>query len=332
MKRTSLRLVIIIVSALIVVLAVAAFVYACRPYSRTGMSRCTAVVETRSVLCISADGCRNMYFTCTDGTSMQGLSFSRGEVESASFSTAVWVNDNPFYPSAHGKLISADIHTPLFCSADSINAHLTAVVDSTIVSVDRLAVSLDKKRKEFTYYLDRHNVIDEGFNSIADLSADNDKRISELAQLREELVKMKNNGHASVKAMQTFRVGTVAETSDSLAYQVCTYEASDGVSMSLRTLTDDIPDGAVSISIPPFMLARPDSGDLVFLSGYYSVPGSEPAGEPVAATACMTTDNRHNFPRFGMSNFSPVFTSCGFFAGCVSSDSIVRHFGTERLF
>lgn len=332
MKHISRKILTVFVPVVLGAAIVASFVYACRPYSKESMKRCTSMVETRSVFRLSADGCRNLYFTCTDGRSLCRLSFSRGEAEASFRSTAFWVNDCPFYPSARGKLLAADVHTLLFRTADSINAHLPAVIDSTIKRIDVVAVSLDKKRREFAYYLERHNVSDEGFNSIADLNADNDRRLTELSQIRAELVKMRKCGQASAKAMQTFRACAIAEASDSVVGLVCTCESADGSVMSLRTLTEDAPSGAVSISTPPFGWIRPDSGDVVFLSGYYSVSGEEPSDGPVVASACMNASERHDFPRFGMSDFSPVFTSYGFFAGYSSSDSIVGRACIGNLF
>ena len=312
-----------IIPALAVLLAVASLVYAYRPYSRDSMSRCTAFVKSSDVLCVSADGCRTVYFSNTDGASMQGLSFSRSEAETSSVFTAVWVNDNPFYPSSRGKLIAPDFHSSLFISADSINSNLHAVVDSTLADIDDTFVFLEKKQKEFAYYLERHDVKDEGFNNIASLNADNDRYMEALSEIRTELVKIKNSSNASAKAVQTFRVYTSMNEKDSLASQLCTYESSDGVSMSLRTLVDAPMSGAVSISLPPFDIVFPDSGDVVFLSGYYSVPRTDEPFSSVLASARVISQGCVDFPQFGMTDFSPVFTSTGFFAGFLISDSIV---------
>lgn len=323
MKHTKLFYPLFVISASVLLLAAASLAYVYRPYSKDSMSRCTAFVKSCGVLCVSADGCRTVYFSDTDGVSMRGLSFSRSEAETSSLFTAVWVNDNPFYPSAGGKLIAPDCHSSLFLSADSINSNLQAVVDSTLADIDNTFVFLDNKRNEFAYYLERHNVKDEGFNNIASLNADNDRCMDVLSEIKAELAKIKNSSNASVKAIQTFRAYASTGDNDSLASLLCTYEGSDGVSMCLRTLDDAPIPGTVSISLPPFNLVYPDSGDIVFLSGYYSVPRTDEPFSSVLASARVAAPGRADFPQFGMTDFSPVFTSSGFFAGFLISDSIV---------
>jgi len=93
------------------------------------------------------------------------------------------------FPVCKGRILAADPDTQADSLLHALNARITAVTDSNIVQLANECDRLERIIKQLYYYLDVHNVSDEGYNRMATLAGnmteEHNKRRRALATLRD---------------------------------------------------------------------------------------------------------------------------------------------------
>ena len=109
----------------------------------------------------------NLFFAFINADSlMEGLTWDKENIIShETESEGFWINQNWFYPSCGGKIIS-----PVSDTTDIIMNHITPInfVEKGIEHLKKENRNITQKQSELKYYLRVHGVQDEGYDMVAE--------------------------------------------------------------------------------------------------------------------------------------------------------------------
>ncbi len=312
-----------------------------RPWSAGCMARSVALVERVSYYELLADGRPVAVFrSFGDSLSLEGLS-------PAGDSSAVlrrrvsgcWVNRWPLFASCRGLLLVADDDSLESVRTSLAGRRLRSVLRNEVERLGRSLLLMDKREDEADYYMRVHNVVDDGYNTVAAYTA----RVKAARQQADSLYAALGSA-VSARRLVLRRVARYVllynDTSGVVVRKPCVRVSNGGAGRFalLQTADRKTVTGASALYLHQWLVPGVKAGDSVVVA---SIPGcgngergvTDPASATFAGAA--TGDMKHGVPSLLAPDGSPVFTRGGFFAGFSIGDRVVEPgffgFGLNRL-
>ncbi|MBQ7471319.1 MAG: glycosyl hydrolase family 25 [Prevotella sp.] len=151
--------------------------------------------------------------------------------------TALWVDRFPIIPSCRGCLLTRN-------NIDSIKqTDIPVIVERERVKLDSLLRLIQEEESELKYYLRVHGVQDEGYNMIADYTAEHEKRKDRLTKAAQLL---SNSGSVSIRLISTYRV-LYNDENGKRQQDACFVRQQSGNEVLMQTTDRKTPNGVHSI-------------------------------------------------------------------------------------
>lgn len=170
------------------------FIYLAMRPSVEQVDNAKAIVEVRQYWIISVGGSPLLYFSAfSPDSTCQGIALDIDSVEPAAHLTsAAWIHSFPMIPLNRGRLIIRDTLNLEF------NPDATTLVANEKLRIDSALKAMHDEDNELRYYLRVHNVMDEGYNMIADYHTNLCKRINIYQQALDTLQTIHSNARPTL--------------------------------------------------------------------------------------------------------------------------------------
>lgn len=330
------RTVVCAVAALTVVLLTAVAV-SYLPTSRQKMCRSVAMMECRSYYVVRAGGEPLFCFrSLSSDTLLQGVDTAAAKIAEVDYMPACWVNRWALVPSCRGRLLTRETG-----NADSVRSWMERHGDWMIARekarMEREMKALDHKASELKYYLNVHNVQDEGFNTVSQYAVKVNHDKDSVAHILDKLKHLRKGVRITVAQVSDYTLleRTEAGKQKRIPCRRRSLRDKSGFIL-LQTIDGKTPDGACAQSLHGWFPWRADEGDLVFVAGFSGMDRvAFDASSAVAAIApghVTGADGRHNIPQILAPDGSPVFSQNGCFLGLSCQGKVVGTKELARLF
>ncbi len=322
-RRFALWLSIVIV-ALLLILTTLSYL----PASRDNMLRSVALVECRSYYSVNVDGKRLFCFSAlTRDTLFERIDTVAANISKVNFLSACWVRSSMLWPFCQGRMV---VHMPsrgdsLCTLANREGVRLLEREKDRLVETEK---SIAHVVLEMDYYLNVHNVQEEGYNLVSTYVVkachDRDSVSKVLALLRG----VRHGAKVEVVPVREFSLLTRDEKGKLVRLPCRMLSQSDRNGFALLQTEDGkSTDEICSQSLHRWLSWCCSKGDQVFAVGYGGING--PAFDAAKSEASLTSgyivdDNgRLDMPRLLVPDGSPVFSRNGSFLGLVCGGHVV---------
>lgn len=315
----------------VILLAVVAVSYL--PTSRQKMCRSVAMMECRSYYVVRAGGKRLFCFrTLSPDTLLAGVDTAAAKIAEVDYMPACWVNRWAFLPSCKGRLLTREKG-----NADSVRSWMARHGEWMLVRekarMEREMKALDHKASELKYYLNVHNVQDEGFNTVSQYAVKVNHDKDSVAHILGKLKHLRAGARIAVDHVTDYTLleRTEAGKQKRIPCRRCSSKDESGFVL-VQTIDGKTPDGACAQSLHRWLSWRADEGDLVFVAGYSGMNrvafDASSSVADIAPGHVTGADGRHNIPQILAPDGSPVFSQNGCFLGLSCQGKVV---GTKQL-
>ena len=299
------------------------------PLSTDKMKAATALVEYVSCYEIRSDG-RPVAWFRSFGDSLSPVAatvVADTEVIERRLITGVWINRYDFMPSCRGRILLPAVDTTAYNSLAAARRTPAKVIGQAIATTRKEIERLDLTAAKLQYYLDTHNVSDDGYNAMAAFNTDLNRRRKEAALLLTVLEKTTKKHTVSIRHIGKYN----------LLYN-------DGTGRTRRTACNDIttnrnrqfriiqtadkgmPKGASALYFHRWTAPAVMPGNRVTTTSYYgsSQPGfSTDALKADLFFGIVTKRGGHDVPDMFAPDGSPVFTTGGRLVGITLRGKVV---------
>lgn len=299
------------------------------PFSHDGMCRATALVEQHSVYGIFSDGRQVACFKPSDNG--LAIAYMAEPGDSTAATTVVtegcWINDMPVMPSCRGRILIPDADVRADSIVAAMNGNIARVLQEETCRLRGKLRLLSALSSETGYYLNRHDVRDEGFNNVAEYAGyikTEKSKAERLIGLLEKAMKEKNTvvRHTSVYTLITSGEG------QKVRRMACTETGEEYTHgfITVRTADRKTPPEARAIYINRLVGCTAGNGDHINAAGICGagtegfVPGKAPA---MISGGHVSKDLEHGMPPLLVPDGSPLFSKNGFFIGISKGGKIV---------
>jgi len=210
-----------------------------------------AVLEYESCYVLEADGRPLLYVndiawgsSATDiSTSPDSLAWNRMRL------TGCWIYRYLAFPVCRGHLVAADPDVRTDSVLTRLNAHADTLVARNIVGLENENKRIDHIVHQLYYYLDVHNVNDEGYNSIATLAWKMTEERAKRIRALEALKGVEAGTTLKLRLLQRYTLVYRDTLNDSICRVPCEMVEKDTVKRQviLQTLDGDMPDAATAL-------------------------------------------------------------------------------------
>lgn len=321
----------LIVLSLPVVTAVIAFFIPgapLAPFSYNAMERTTALVEQTTTYSIVAGGKTVAYFSgIGDSMSLKGMvPADSGKTEIRKTAAGVWVNTMPLVPSCRGHIIVPCGNSATDSMVTTINRNIRTYLEKETNRQRGILRKTKEKAAELDYYLDTHNVQDEGFAIMAmqaGMAKAEKNRTERIIGIIEKAIAEK---HVEVRINTVYLAKSTGKDGKTISTP-CTKtgnEYTHGFIM-LQATDHKTPPCARAVYINPLIRWKPGSGDSIMAAGICGAGTHlfELAEKTTLITGGHAAENqRHDMPRLLVPDGSPVFNKYGMFIG-ISKDGTI---------
>lgn len=194
----------------------------------------------------------NLFFAFINADSlMEGLTWDKENIIShETESEGFWINQNWFYPSCGGKIIS-----PVSDTTDIIMNHITPInfVEKEIEHLKKENRNITQKQSELKYYLRVHGVQDEGYDMVAKYATKIHSYKDSINKEIAILEKIQKANKINIYINDKYIVNYKNERKQNIK-QVCYFikKSSDNSIQLLRNSNNSIPDDMNAVSIMPW--------------------------------------------------------------------------------
>lgn len=311
----------------VVILAAIAFISlpSALPESNKGMEESVALIECREQYEITRGG--KVVAVCSgidsDSTLCMVKEKADSDTEQKALVCGAWINRYSFMPSCGGRIFTVN---PFYGKGDMValaNKCIGEVLQKTTERMQE-TLKMDKtKQTELDYYLDTHNVSDEGYNTMAEYAEENKRRRNTLERSIELLEKLGDGKGVRVRK-RTFYALLYPNGGKKMARMTCCIDPKeskrhDRGTVVLRTTDGFMPESCNSVY--PFCLIdmSPERGDSVQVAAVFGLSlrndVNKTAVKPNVFRGVATSKASHDIPELLAPDGSPVFSSKGFFVG-----------------
>lgn len=322
-KRVALWLSVVIVIILLI-LTILSYL----PSSRDNMVRSVALVECRSYYSVKVDGKRLFYFSAlTRDTLFERVDTVTVNVSKVNFLPACWVRPSMLWPFCQGRMVVS-----MSSRGDSLrtfaNREGMRLLEREMDRLVETEKSIAHVILELDYYLNVHNVQEEGYNLVSTYVVkachDRDSVSKVLSLLRG----VRHGAKVEVVPVKEFSLLTYDENGKLVRRPCRMLSQSDSSGlMILQTEDGTSPDGICSQSLHRWLPWRCSKGDQVFAVGYGGINTSvfdATKSEASLTSGSIVDDNgRLDMPRLLVPDGSPVFSRNGCFLGLVCDGRVV---------
>lgn len=291
------------------------------PVSQSRMKRSVALIEYASCYEITADGKPLAWFRAFgDSLSLDGLTVVAGQnVVERRLITGVWVNRYGFFPSCKGRILlpSPDISACQRLSAANKKASL--VLQKALSDNEKLISRLGQTQSKLRYYLETHNVSDDGYNTMAAYSAATDSSRQDAERLLSVLKSLDSKAQVSIRHIEKHTL-LYSDSSRKTARKTCNDITKDGLRQFRIVQTEDqtMPNDVAALYFHRWLLPSAKTGMEVVTAAYH---GSSQRGfnTDTLRAGCfrglVTEGGGHDVPSLFAPDGSPVFTKGGLLVG-----------------
>ena len=338
MKRLTNRHIVKIImwSLPVAILAAIAFIMtpSIHPESYDGMKRSVVMIECREYYEIVCNGKVIAY--CDDIKSDSTLNIVKTEADSDTERKAMvcgcWINKFSFIPSCHGRILTANPFSNNDNLLSMANNDPENIIEKTIAKHEEMFAADKKREAELNYYLDTHNVKDDGYNTIAAYAEENKRKKESLLNSidilkslqKEKKIKIrKRNKYALLYPTTTRKTGRVfchllAEESE---------DAPKGT-IVLQTENEFMPEDANSLYTFKVFCLIPEKGDSITIAGIFGLTEKSTSNaalqKPNVFKGATISTERHDTPPLLAPNGAPIFNRNGFFIGINNKGGIAQ--------
>ena len=183
-RRQAARIIIALLAVVSLILLILPFC----PVSKERQQQCRAELEYERCYSLNINGKAVFYINeLGTGTGLTSVSTSLDSVRWHKESLrGVWVNRYLFSPYCGGRIITTNPDYSETERLQKANSHIDTIIRHNITQLEKECQRLKRVTRRLNYYLDVHNVTDEGYNAIATLSAN----LLETSQEREEVLQI----------------------------------------------------------------------------------------------------------------------------------------------
>ncbi len=304
------------------------------PESYDNMKRSVAMIECKEYYEITSNGKVVAYCNGINAdTTLNIVSSKKGiAIERKAMVCGCWINKYSFISSCRGRILATNPFTKAYDPLSTVNNNIKDVIAKTITKLEKAVANNNHREEELNYYLNTHNVKDEGYNTIAEYAETNKNG--------------KENHYNSIKILQSLQqkgdIKIRRNTSYTLIYRATnnktsrvscapllaeTSKAPKGT-IVLQTQNEFMPYDAVSIYRFDIFNLAPESGDSITIAAIFGLTekSTEDAvhQKPNIFKGVALSPNKHDIPSLLAPEGAPIFNSRGFFIGINSRGGIVR--------
>jgi len=287
------------------------------PVSQRGMERSVALVEHVSRYEITAGGKPVAWFRAFgDSLSLDGVTASAAQVSAeCRLITGVWVNRYSFMPSCRGRILIPALDTAAGKTLSAANKDVAFVIQRALADNERLLSRLERTQAKLRYYLDTHNVSDEGYNTMAAYAAAVDSSRHDAERLDSVLKGLDSKAQVGIRHIEQY---TLLYSGDGwkTSRKVCRDVTKDGARQFRIVQTEDqtLPADAEALYFHRWLLPSVKPGAEVITAAYHGSSQSGFSTEKLRAGrfhGMIATDGGHDVPPLFAPDGSPVFTKGG---------------------
>lgn len=320
----------------VAILAAIAFIMApsVMPESYDGMRRSVATIECREYYEITSDG--KVAAFCNDIDSDSTLCAVSEEKDSDTERKAMvcgcWMNRFSSFPSCNGRILTVDPFAKEHDMLAIAGSDIRKTIAKTIAKDEKAAVRNRKREEKLNYYLNTHNVKDEGYNTIAAYAEENRKEKEHLQNSIAILKSLQKKGNVKIRKKNVYTLVYAAarnKTGSRPCYALHeeTRNAPKGT-IVIRTQDGFMPEGANAIYRFDVFDLSPERGSSVSIAGIFGLTSKSTANaalqEPNVFNGKAVSPGRHDAPALLAPEGAPIFNSHGYFIGINYKGGIAR--------
>lgn len=327
------RIIKLTLQSLPIALAAIAFcIYALtfRPHSIENMATNGALIEYVSYYEICSNGKPVVWFkTLGDSLLPDEMSIAADStVTNKRLIEGVFVNRYAFVPSCRGRILTTFPDSLAFKRLASANKNVASMLQT---AADRTAEDIkrmEKEAEETDYYLRIHNVRDDGYNTIAEFSAQLKERKEKAEALLSTLKSTAKKGRLGVRMIRKYTL-LYCDTVGMVRRIACNelISASGKPFVMLQTANKRMPDGATAVYLHRWLTPRVEAKDGVIVASHPTAMSGDTTPTAISAKTfggVMADGMRPDLPPTLTPNGAVVYTERGFFIGVCLEGRIVK--------
>lgn len=320
----------------VAILAAIAFITAPSiiPESHDGMKRSVAMIECREYYEITSGGKVEAYCNgVNDDTTLCIVSTKKdSDVERKAMVCGCWMNKYSFIPSCHGRILIANPFIKKDDLLPTANKTIQGIIAKTITKNEKAVAYNRKREEELNYYLNTHNVKDEGYNTIASYAEENKKEKENLQNSITILKSLQQKGCVKIIRKSTYAL-LYATANNKTGRIFCTplydetTKAPKGVTV-LQTQKEFMPKEANAIYRFDFFNLSPERNDSISIAGIFGLTEKSTANaalqKPNIFKGKAVSPDKHDIPPLLAPEGAPIFSRRGYFIGINTQGGIAR--------
>ncbi|MCI6161150.1 MAG: GH25 family lysozyme [Prevotellaceae bacterium] len=201
-KKIAVRLMVALLFLVLIALLALPFI----PSGEEGMKRSVALVEYRGCYALDVDGKTVLYISDIQQSPDSALFATDHDSLACTtvYLNGCWSHRFWFFPSCHGRILTASPETGKNLMAAKANRHTGNFVAYWQKALADKEKNLQTQIQELNYYLDRNRVIDAGYNTIASYAALKIKEKEKVRQALAALGSIKKGQHIHIRPVNHY--------------------------------------------------------------------------------------------------------------------------------
>ena len=304
------------------------------PESYGSMRRSAATVECREYYEITSGG--KVAAFCNDidcDSTLNSVSAEKdSDTERKAMVCGCWMNRYSFFPSCNGRILTVYPFAKEHDMQAIADRNIKEIIAKTIAKNEKAAANNKKREEKLNYYLNTHNVKDEGYNTIAAYAEENKREKKHLQNSITILKSLQKEGNVKIRKKTIYTLVYAAarnKTDRRPCYTLYeeTRKAPKGTTV-IRTKDGFMPEGANAIYRFDVFDLSPEIGDSVSLAGIFGLTAESTADaalqKPNVFKGKAISADRHDAPALLAPEGAPIFNRHGYFIGINYNGGIAR--------